>query len=217
MQGEVCLFVYEWFLAISVFVSWNNYYHSSSDRRLWTYSRLKCVYADLFLMCDCTVISALACSSSCRVGLRVESFWVSITVVYFSTKNKEFNTFPPHKFVFHREQELCTSLALSLSPQWHLFLVHAHVHTLTHALGCHIEHARVCPLTDRKAAGPAEPLWWGELWTLAASGSVCSSPCEGNPAAASSSPPQTLHPAETQREKQSNLVADKRFKKAFKV
>lgn len=46
-------------LAISVFESWNNYDHSSSDRRL------KCVYADLFLMCDCTVMSAPACSSSC--------------------------------------------------------------------------------------------------------------------------------------------------------
>ena len=56
--------------------------------------------------------------------------------------------------------------------------------------------SRVRPLTDRMAGETPGSLWRGRPWTPAASGWVCSSPCEGNPAAASSSPPRTWHPGD---------------------
>lgn len=75
------------------------------------------------------------------------------------------------------------------------------MHTLTQRFRCRIENGCMRPLTGRKAAETAGSLWWGGLRTLAVSGSVCSSPCEGSPAAASSSPPQTWRPADRERGK----------------
>lgn len=121
---------------------------------------------------------------------------------------------------FHR-QGPCTSLYTctgilfpqSLPPHTHTHTL-TQLHMLTQKLRCHIEHASVCPLTDRKAAETAGSLWWGELWTPAVSGSVCSSPCEGSPAAASSSPPQTWHPADRQRERGETNRAGKKRKES---
>ena len=98
---------------------------------------------------------------------------------------------------FSHRLESCTCTHALASSAW---ASHTHEHIDTQRLKCCIEHARMCPLTDRKAAETAGSLWWGGLWTPAVSGSVCSSPCEGSPAAASSSPPQTWHPADRERE-----------------
>lgn len=88
-----------------------------------------------------------------------------------------------------------TLLSVSLTHTHTLARGHAHTHTQTDALW----NMSVCALTDRKAAKTAGSLWSGELWTLAVFGSVCSSPCEGNPAAVFSSLPQTWHPADRHR------------------